>query len=108
MGDKSQTKLYSELLAFLDDRGRSLSEYGSSERGLRPADARVFLDMLLANGVPVLGIEIWRDSGNRLTIDGLETWYSEPGGFQSNHTSASQYVANVHVGANDLFAIQFG
>jgi hypothetical protein len=109
MGDRSRVNLYSELLGFLESRGRSLSEFGSHERGLDIQDAKAFLHLLSSNDVPVLGIEVWRSANGWLAVDGWETWYSIKGeSIRDNHLSASRYLAGIKVGANDVLAIQFG
>ena len=108
MGDRSHVKLYSELLAFLETKGRPLIEYGSAERGLSIDEAKEFLDLLLAGGVPLLGIEIWRDVGGRFRLNGPETWYPIHEGAQAIHTDALRYLANIKARHNDVFAIQFG
>jgi hypothetical protein len=95
MGDRSRVNLYSELLGFLESRGRSLS--------------KAFLHLLSSNDVPVLGIEVWRSANGWLAVDGWETWYSIKGeSIRDNHLSASRYLAGIKVGANDVLAIQFG
>jgi hypothetical protein len=63
-------------------------EYGSAERGLGMDDARAFTELLRANSVPLLGIELWRDTGNRLELDVSE-------------------INRVKTGPADVFAVQF-
>jgi hypothetical protein len=107
MGDRSHVKLYSELLAFLEERGCSLIEYGSAERGLAAADARSFVELLRANHVPLLGIELWRALGGRLELDIREIWYSSHTDATARYADAERYFNRVDARPGDVFAIQF-
>jgi hypothetical protein len=107
MGNRSHVKLYSELLTFLEANGRSLDEYGSSERGLSIERAREFVDLLLANGVRLLGIEVWRRDGDLYRINGRETWYPIHESAQAIHADALQYFIDIKPSPDDVFAIQF-
>lgn len=108
MGDQTQVKLYSMLLAFLEQRGRSLAEFGSAERGLDLDSAMAFLNLLRVNHVPVLGVELWRSYEGGLEIDVSEIWYSESSGQVERYEDVERYFSRVKVGAEDVFAIQFG
>ena len=109
MGGRSHVTLYSELLGFLESRGRSLSEYDSAERGLSLGDAGAFLVLLSSSEVPILGMDVWRAAKGRLTIDGLESWYSTTNqSIRSNHQDALQYLTCLKVSAGDVLTVQFG
>ena len=107
MGDRSHVKLYSELLAFLEQRGQTLLDHGSAERGLSKNDTREFLNVLHVNGVQVLGIELWRGTPGEHRIDVTEIWYSTVKDLDSCHTDALDYLVRVNAGANDVFTVQF-
>jgi len=108
MGDQSHVKLYSELLAFLKERGRSLAEYGSAELGLAPADALAFMALLRANHVPLLGIELWRSTGDRLELDISEIWYTNQPEVADRYAHAQHYFNRVEIRQGDVFTVQFG
>lgn len=108
MGDQTQVNLYSMLLAFLEQRGRSLSEFGSAERGLDLNGALDFLNLLRINHVPILGVELWRSYQGALGIDMSEIWYSESSDQVERYDDVERYFSRVKVGAEDVLAIQFG
>lgn len=108
MGDKSNVKLYSGLLAFLEERGSSLADYGSAERALPSADALAFVELLRVNHVPLLGIELWRAVGDKLELDIKEIWYSCHSDAAARHTDAMRYFNRVGARPGDVFAVQFG
>jgi hypothetical protein len=108
MGDQSHVKLYSELLAFLEKRGRSLAEYGSAELGLAPTDALAFMALLRTNHVPLLGIELWRSTGDRLELDTLEIWYTNLPEASDRYAHAQHYFNRVEARQGDVFTVQFG
>ena len=107
MGDKSHVELYSMLLAFLEERGRPLIEFGSAERGLQYADALTFIELLRVNAVSLLGVELWRVVGDRLEIDITEIWYSNTSDAASAYKDVDQYFNRVKKASGDVFAIQF-
>ena len=108
MGDRSHVKLYSELLAFLEEHGRSLIEYGSAERGLAAGDAHAFVELLQTNHVPLLGIELWRATDGGLELDIQEIWYSSHADVTARYPDAWRYFNRVETGQGDVFADQFG
>lgn len=108
MGDQSQSGIQSELSHFLELRGYSLIDAGSAERGLNCEDAKAFLGMLLAIGVPLLGMEIWRKLDGRYRLNGLEVWYPIHEKPQLVHLDALEYLGNIMPNQNDVFTIQFG
>lgn len=108
MGDRTNVKLYSELLDFLEQRGCSLAEYGSAERGLDLANALAFVELLRLNQVPLHGVEIWRSHGGRLKQDILEIWYSEGVILADHYADVERYFKRIETGSGYVFAIQFG
>ena len=97
-----------EFLTFQQTHGRHLIEYGSAEYGVNITDARALLELLATKGVPVLGIEIWREVNGHYRLKGQETLVPVPGDAAVAHLDALQYLANINAGQNDVFGIQFG
>ena len=108
MGNPSHVKLYSMLLAFLQERGHSLLESGTSERGLSVQDTKEFLELLLTNHVSLLGIELWRKSNSRYSLKGQEAWVPVHTNAQDTHEDALHYLGTIGVGPYDVLTVQFG
>jgi len=108
MGDHTHAELYSKLLKYLDVHGRSLTEYGSAERGLSKLNAVAFLDLLRSDQIPLLGVELWRSTEERMELDILEIWYSESTDLSECYLDAGRYFRRIEVQDGDVFTIQFG
>ena len=107
MGDRSQSRIYTELLNFLERSGISLKQAGSSEFGLAEQKALEFLQLLASNNVRPLGIEVWRSTAKGYTIDSLAGWASstrEPNGAPREAVEA---IAAAHLAPLDAVTIQF-
>jgi hypothetical protein len=108
MGDRRHVETYSKLLDFLKSRGHDLVDQGTAESGLRRGDAIAFLEMLHAHLVPLLGIEVWRATGQGFDCNAMETWYPISASFKANHAEGIAYLIGLDLNANDLVTIQFG
>ena len=108
MGSQSHVKLYSMLLAYLEEHGCSLIEHGSAERGLDITDARAFIGLLRTNQVRLLGVELWRATSNRLELDVREIWYPRTSDDSACYKDAEHYFNRVTARPGDVFTIQFG
>ena len=108
MGDRSHVEVYSMLLAFLEEHGQPLLEYGSAERGLVRAHALTFIGLLRTNHCRLLGVELWRLAGDRLEQDISEIWYSKASDPEARYRDVEHYFRRVEAGPGDVFAIQFG
>ncbi len=107
MGDKSQVKLYTELLSFLEANGKSIEPFGSAERGLGITSTYQFLDLLEQNNVRLLGIEHWRSSGDGYSLDHSGIWYEEST-IRDHFLDARQFLGRASKGIDDVFTVQFG
>ncbi|MEQ4574452.1 MAG: hypothetical protein ABN502_05855 [Gammaproteobacteria bacterium] len=85
-----------------------MAEYGSAEHGLTPADAIAFVELLQANHVRLLGIELWRSIAGRLELDISEIWYSSHSDAMDRYVDAQHYFNRVETRSGDVFTIQFG
>jgi hypothetical protein len=108
MGNPKYVHLYSRLLAFLEERGHSLLESGTTERGLNIQDTREFLDILAANQVPLLGIEIWRRTNDHYDLEGQEVWVPVDAEATDIHQDALHYLSTIGAGPDDVLTVQFG
>lgn len=103
----SKDDLDSDLRSFLASHGVSLSDFGSSEFGLKRADAMTFLGLLFRVGKMPLGIEVWRHRGKKFSIDSLGGWYSENTSYEVNCNLAKDFVGGADLTDDDLVTIQF-
>lgn len=96
-----------DLNTFLEKRGVTLSDYGSSESGLSRPDAILFLDLIYKAGKSPLGIEIWRHRGSKYFIDSLAGWYSESDDPEINSKSVRAFISTLDISKDDVMTIQF-
>lgn len=93
------------LPGFLKSNGQLLLEYGSSEYGVSKEHALEFLDMLELDGLPPLGVEIWRYDNNWYSCDVMSGWYStNPANAISD---ARRFLRKARIKSGDVFTIQF-
>ncbi len=100
------SNIYSALLKFLDDFGRQLDRQGGVERGLAPTRALEFVGKLKQYGASIHGFEVWREIGDRHTLNRLEIWYPDPA-YGDPYQDASATLKKFALGENDLVFIQF-
>ena len=96
------------LSTFLQTRGVRLVDYGSTEFGVSRNDAIFFMDLLNKTGQSPLGIEVWRQRGDKFAIDSLGGWYSEGSDIKENLHAAKDFIRNAILANNDLLTIQYG
>jgi hypothetical protein len=96
------------LIDFLKTNGVPLIKFGSSEFGLSREGAVLFLNLLNRSGKLPLGIEVWRQKGNRYFIDSLGGWYSDSAAMEDNNwCSARKFISWVLLAEQDLLTVQY-
>jgi hypothetical protein len=105
MGDRSKISTYAPLLEFLDQHGVDLSTFGSAERGLAPAAAATFFDLLQQRSIVLLGLEPWRHRGDEFRIDSVLVW--RPSSEDSSVDEARHYMQEIRFRPGDVVTVQF-
>lgn len=95
------------LSTFLKTRGVPLTDYGSAEFGVSRSDAIDFMELLCETGKHPLGIEVWRQLGNKFKIDSLGGWYSDGVDIEEDRNAAKDFIRNAELADDDLLTIQF-
>ncbi len=94
------------LLAFLEQHGRHVLP-GVSERGMPPAQAMEFVELLESHQVPLLGLEVWRSTANGYSIDLPWIWASGAS-CAHDYAGAHSWLQRAEPDPKDLVAVQFG
>jgi hypothetical protein len=106
MDDSSQSAIYSELLTFLNAFGRPLDRQGGVERGLAPTKAVEFVGKLKQCQASIHGFEVWRQSGDRHTLNHSEIWYPDLA-YGDPYQDALATLTRLALDGSDLVFIQF-
>lgn len=95
-----------DIASFLASHGVSLAEYGSLEVGLCRSNANFFLEILRKAKRTPLGIELWKRTANKISLDALNGWYTTSEDVKRNFEGAKQFLEEA--GTDDeLFTIQY-
>lgn len=65
------------------------------------------MELLISAKCTVLGIEIWRGSDSRFSLDSLDGWHSNAQKAATPNVDALRYLKEVAAGPEDLFTVQF-
>jgi len=68
---------------------------------------RHFIAVMQANGLSILGFEVWRKSHSGYDLDIETIWHSHGSDARWNFADALDFLGNVKPMDGDLFTIQF-
>jgi hypothetical protein len=101
--------MFKEITTFTQNKGISLIDSGSAEKGFTKIEILELLDLLSEQKIELLGLEVWyQENDSRIKIDSLASWIpSTPTAITYVFLEARQVIALASKNKEPIFTVQF-